>query len=448
EFPYSGNLVSLESKRWSQLSTPDHRMVWQDRHNQIRKSTVDGLPARFGLPLAGQRKRTTGQLDEWLLRTMVMVQADGHYTADGDLKLKFAKQRKVERCKTLLRRAGISYYCRVGDNGDRKDYYHLFTIQSRHLPLALRMFRNKEFGWWLLDEDPGVFFSELPNWDGTRYSDNSVQYCTTSKINADIIQAFAHLSMIVASRSVKPATGGNSEAHYLQLWSGAGPFTVSRGNSQRVPFEGKVYCAETSSGYFLVRRNGKVWVTGNSSRGVQIQNLPRAELPQTEEHILDVLLGNNPGPEVLKGLVRALFVGPFTVVDYSAIEARGLAWAAGEEWVLEAFRNKRDVYVETANRMSTPDNPMTRQHGKVAVLALGYQGGKDALRNMGATGTDEELTVLRDLYREANPRIKRLWFSMERAFVEGGTAGRLRVDKANRGKDRHLVLPSGRSLIY
>src|SRR5690625_633520 len=235
EFPYSGHLVSLESKRWSQLSTPDHRMVWQDRHNQIRKSTVDGLPARFGLPLAGQRKRTTGQLDEWLLRTMVMVQADGHYTADGDLKLKFAKQRKVERCKTLLRRAGISYYCRVGDNGDRKDYYHLFTIQSRHLPLALRMFRNKEFGWWLLDEDPGVFFSELPNWDGTRYSDNSVQYCTTSKINADIIQAFAHLSMIVASRSVKPATGGNSEAHYLQLWSGAGPFTVSRGNSQRVP---------------------------------------------------------------------------------------------------------------------------------------------------------------------------------------------------------------------
>lgn len=185
-----------------------------------------------------------------------------------------------------------------------------------------------------------------------------------------------------------------------------------------------------------------------SSRGVQIQNLPRVELPQTEEHILDVLLGNNPGPEVLKGLVRALFVGPFTVVDYSAIEARGLAWVAGEEWVLEAFRNKRDVYVETANRMSTPDNPMTRQHGKVAVLALGYQGGKDALRNMGATGTDEELTVLRDLYREANPKIQRLWLSMERAFVEGGTAGRLRVDKANRGRDRHLVLPSGRSLIY
>lgn len=185
-----------------------------------------------------------------------------------------------------------------------------------------------------------------------------------------------------------------------------------------------------------------------SSRGVQIQNLPRAELAQTEEHILDVLLGNNPGPEVLKGLVRALFVGPFTVVDYSAIEARGLAWVAGEEWVLEAFRNKRDIYVETANRMSTPSNPMTRQHGKVAVLALGYQGGKDALRNMGATGTDEELTVLRDLYREANPRIQRLWFSMERAFVEGGTAGRLRVQKANRGRDRHLILPSGRALIY
>ncbi len=185
-----------------------------------------------------------------------------------------------------------------------------------------------------------------------------------------------------------------------------------------------------------------------SSRGVQIQNLPRIALEQTEEHILDLLLGFNPGPEVLKALVRALFVGPFTVVDYSAIEARGLAWAAGEEWVLQAFRDKRDIYVETATRMSTPARPMTRQHGKVAVLALGYQGGKDALRNMGAVGTDEELNLLRDLYREANPRVKRLWYSMERAFVEGGTAGRFRVEKVNRGKDRNIVLPSGRRLRY
>lgn len=185
-----------------------------------------------------------------------------------------------------------------------------------------------------------------------------------------------------------------------------------------------------------------------SSRGVQIQNLPRVALDQTEGHILDLLLGGNPGPEVLKGLVRSLFVGPFTVVDYSSIEARGLAWLAGEEWVLQAFREKRDIYVETANRMSTPARPLTRQQGKVAVLALGYQGGVNALRNMGAEGTDEQLSTLRDLYREANPRTKRLWFSMERAFIEGGKAGRLEVVKTNRGRDRELILPSGRALTY
>lgn len=185
-----------------------------------------------------------------------------------------------------------------------------------------------------------------------------------------------------------------------------------------------------------------------SSRGVQIQNLPRVLLEQIEEHILDLLLGFNPGPEVLKGLVRSLFVGPFTVVDYSAIEARVLAWIAGEQWVLDAFRLHRDIYVETAKRMSTERRPLSRQQGKVAVLALGYQGGINSLRHMGADGTDEELTILRDAYRSANPKIKRIWTTMERAFVEGGKAGRLRVERVNRGRDRHLILPSGRPLVY
>lgn len=183
-----------------------------------------------------------------------------------------------------------------------------------------------------------------------------------------------------------------------------------------------------------------------SSRGVQIQNLPRVSVGQVEENILDLKLGFDPGPEMLKALVRSLFVGPFTVVDYSAIEARGLAWLAGEEWVLDAFRAKRDIYVETAKRMSTPGRPMDRQQGKVAVLALGYQGGVNALRGMGAEGTDEELRDIVYKYRDANPRIRRIWQTAERVFVEGGRAGRVEVVKD--GRDRHLVLPSGRALVY
>lgn len=206
-----------------------------------------------------------------------------------------------------------------------------------------------------------------------------------------------------------------------------------------------------------------------SSRGVQIQNMPRATLAlpdgvitdtmpdeRKEEikalfvvaHILDLMMGSDMEPETLKALVRSLFVGPFTVVDYSSIEARVLAWLAGEKWVLDAIRDKRDIYMETAKRMSTQDRPMTRQHGKVAVLALGYEGGVNALRHMGADGTDEELMVLRNAWREANPRIKRMWATTNRAFVEGGTVGKILIEKKNRGRDRHIILPSGRPLVY
>jgi DNA polymerase len=183
-----------------------------------------------------------------------------------------------------------------------------------------------------------------------------------------------------------------------------------------------------------------------SSRGVQIQNLPRIAITQIEERILDLKLGFDPEPAVLKALVRSLFTGPFTVVDYSAIEARGLAWLAGETWVLDAFRSKRDIYTETAKRMSTPERPLTRQQGKVAVLALGYQGGVHSLRTMGAAGTDAELQDLVYKYRGANPKIQRAWTTTERVFLDGGQVGRLRVER--HGRDRHLVLPSGRPLVY
>lgn len=183
-----------------------------------------------------------------------------------------------------------------------------------------------------------------------------------------------------------------------------------------------------------------------SGKGVQLQNLPKAQAAQPEAAILDLALGLGADSETLKGLVRSMFVGPFTVVDYSAIEARVLAWLAGEQWMVDAFHKGRDIYVETAERMSTPDHPLTRQQGKVAVLALGYQGGVESLRGMGADGTDAELDSLKVKYRRTVPRIVRTWSTLEQAFKRGGTAGRLevRVD----GTDRLLVLPSGRSIVY
>lgn len=198
-----------------------------------------------------------------------------------------------------------------------------------------------------------------------------------------------------------------------------------------------------------------------AGRGVQLHNLPRDQFtradPETGKKVwddvaergavLDLKLGNGADAATLKRLVRAQLVGPFTVVDYAAIEARVVAWLAGEDWALRAFAERRDIYVETANRMSTPSHPLTRQQGKVAVLALGYNGGVHALRVMGADGTDETLQRLVTQWRAANPAIVELWGNMGDAFRRGGSVGdhvQVEVD----GLTRHVRLPSGRAITY
>ncbi len=211
-----------------------------------------------------------------------------------------------------------------------------------------------------------------------------------------------------------------------------------------------------------------------SGRGVQLQNLAREALGShkiqgeacscglqgaTEEHasrandaeveatVLDLLLGERVDNATLKKLVRSSFLLGGVVVDYAAIEARVIAWLAGEEWALKAFRDGRDIYVETAERMGRVlGTTFTRAQGKVAVLALGYQGGIGSLRAMGAEGTDEDLQKLVDAWRAANPSIVAFWAALQEAFRKGGRAGRLRVEI--HGWDSHVILPSGRAVVY
>ena len=190
-----------------------------------------------------------------------------------------------------------------------------------------------------------------------------------------------------------------------------------------------------------------------SGRGVQLQNLPSLSFTDEdgdwdevgETRALDNLMnGRHVDATTMKRLVRPMFMGPFTVADYSAIEARVLSWLAGEAWALKAFQEGRDLYVETAKRLGPQ---YTRKHGKVAVLALGYQGAVNSLRAMGADGDDAELVTLVKAWRKANRKIVSFWYRMDEVFWEGGRAGRfVRVEV--HGRDRHIILPSKRRLIY
>lgn len=191
-----------------------------------------------------------------------------------------------------------------------------------------------------------------------------------------------------------------------------------------------------------------------SGRGTQLHNLPRAQLDteeQTAMAINNLHGGGRASSYELKALVRALFTGPFVVSDYSAIEARVVAWLAGEQWVLDAFEEGRDIYVETAGRMFGLDPEAAkarRSEGKVAVLALGYNGSVGSLRAMGADGSEAKLKGLVNRWRAANPAIVNMWAELDRIFHSGGelSSGLIRVEAD--GRDRFVRLPSGRAITY
>lgn len=214
-----------------------------------------------------------------------------------------------------------------------------------------------------------------------------------------------------------------------------------------------------------------------AGRLMQLQNMPRGSLSGSDldgarelvragdADAVRMLYGDVQ--DVLKSLVRTTLIPKpghlFAVADYSAIEARVLAWLAGEEWVLDVFRDDGKVYEATASRMfGVPIEQVDknlRAKGKVATLALGYQGGPAALERMGALDAGipkEELPKIVRMWRNANPRIKGLWPRVEQAVrdaLEGRgpsrvCMNRVRVRKAPEVHGFALTLPSGRELFY
>ena len=210
-----------------------------------------------------------------------------------------------------------------------------------------------------------------------------------------------------------------------------------------------------------------------AGRLVQAQNLPQNHLPDLslardivrsgDEEQLELLFGSVPG--TLSELIRTAFIPKdgcrFIVADFSAIEARVLAWLAGEEWVLEEFRGKGKIYEATASRMfHIPQETIVRGHpnyeyrqkGKQATLSCGYGGGVGALKAMGAKMPEEEMQPLVDAWRAANPHIVRLWNALGNAASEviekhdSVRVGKVTVYR----KEGHLLirLPGGRDLCY
>jgi DNA polymerase len=219
-----------------------------------------------------------------------------------------------------------------------------------------------------------------------------------------------------------------------------------------------------------------------AGRLVQVQNLPHDVVPAmslarqlVKGRQLDTLrLIYGSVTSTLSALIRTVFVAApgktFIDADFSAIEARVIAWLAGEEWVLDVFRTHGKIYEATASQMFNipfelikKGNPeySYRAKGKVATLALGYQGSSGALIKMGALRnglTEDELPDIVDRWRQSNPAIVSFWYQIEaaaRGAVENGrtsTVGRITIgrecDPRNGLDFMTILLPSGRKLYY
>lgn len=229
--------------------------------------------------------------------------------------------------------------------------------------------------------------------------------------------------------------------------------------------------------YYGANRTGR-W----AGRMVQMQNLPRNYLKTLDEARKIVKQKNYEGlkmiygnvPDTLSQLIRTAFIPSdghkFVVADFSAIEARVIAWLAGEQWVNEVFATHGRIYEATASQMfhvpvekikkGNPEYSL-RQKGKVATLALGYQGGTNALIAMGALNmglSEDELPDIVQRWRGANKRICDLWYAVEQTALSvmqtarpqaiNGLIFALEGDVIYGQCFLTVQLPSGRKLFY
>ena len=211
-----------------------------------------------------------------------------------------------------------------------------------------------------------------------------------------------------------------------------------------------------------------------AGRLVQIQNLPQNHLQDLDYarqlvkagDLADFELNYSNPTQVLSELIRTAFIAKpgctFHVCDFSAIEARVIAWIAGENWVLDVFRKGGDIYCATASQMfGVPvekhgANAELRQKGKIAVLALGYGGGIGALENMGGSKmglTEREEKEIIQKWRDANPRIVKFWATVEAAAMKALKTGERTtihrgIEVAKRWGMLTITLPSGRIVCY
>lgn len=481
KFESPEQLYTLENPLVSGCFTEEHKLPGlTSRKNFTVKSA--GENPRMDMLVSGYLRGhwfgTPGvYFGERQTRVLLMAQADGHFienTRNGrGLRFRFKKERKIARCTYLLDNAEIPFKKKKD-----KDGVTIIWVRFADFPVWLGSWCKKSDYKWVSGCTPEVFCDELKFWDSHAPLDTSFEFSTTEKANAEWAQTMGHMCgwfVRIVERPVetRPRHWGLSYRVYFKR---AHTVRISQKDwqVQNAPTkDGFVYCPETPTGFFLVRYNGTVYITGNSGKGIQIQNFPRRKVDDLDQKMhclatgdLDRILFLYGDPmdmvsSCLRGMIVAEPGNCLYVADYAAIEARGVCWLAGQEDSLQLFRQDKDAYKVMASSIygGKPISQITgdeRQLGKQAVLGCGYGMGapKFQITCQGyGMAVDEALAEKAvTTYRDTNDMVVKMWYNQERAAKLALTSKKvIKCGRVRWGYARGFLycrLPSGRCLAY
>lgn len=338
---YKGNLIHINSEQIDLMVTPNHRCFTRHRRS-LNIEVIDAINLKedrlhyhAGVHLQGKLS-----LEENFLKLLVATQADGHLH-DGGIAFAFSKKRKYKRLLCILNNLNASYS--IHKPGKRNKYKLRIKKSKLVEDVVAFLTENKTFQPWVLQLTQkclNIFCNEIFYWDGsfTRKSN----YSSCQEINADLVQAVFTLNNRRARKRLYNYKQF-STSYQVDI-----PTNLNRNYSMTTnvkkdiyPYEGYVYCVQVPSTFFIVRRNGKVSITGNCPREFEFRNLFIASEGYT-----------------------------LVVADYSQIEVRVAAEISKDPEMLKVYREGLDIYVYTASKVFHKPMDKVSKHERTLCKSL------------------------------------------------------------------------------
>jgi len=362
ELEYRGDLVSLQNEHTDLLVTPDHRCLLRNRRNNHTyvypacEYPEDKQQIHAGIYTAG-----TEHIDPNLIILICASQADGCMSNGSGIAFTFSKYRKVERLVAALDRLGVPY-----SNIFRANQHHVYLKASEVTEHVYALLGTpKRFGPWLLHWDAQslkAFADELTFWDGAYKA--KTNYASIDKENVDWAQIAYTLTGDRAVLGTYPYSYDATKHIHMACVSRRDYSLTTNIQKSNVPYSGKVYCASVPSTYLVVRRNGKVCVTGNCFNQLKGRDEQSAELGKK----LRACYEAPPGWVILEH-------------DQGQIEVRMAAFLSGDKNLSDPLKDPNaDFHMENAKKFAKAQGKdpnavtkMDRDAAKTSVFASFYE---------------------------------------------------------------------------